>query len=146
MDNGAERKSDNSQKPEGATFRRGSPKHWEAAMVAAWLSFRVPPKVPMAVRQAEAMTTSFILNSLFGLRVTWFVLRVTCCAFRVTGCVLPCFALQASQGRRVAGSEVPNFSSFFPHPPFPIQGYLCPIFIWICQEIASCHDDGKSGN
>jgi hypothetical protein len=29
-------------------------------MVAAWLSFKVPPNVPMAVLQAEAITTSFI--------------------------------------------------------------------------------------
>ncbi len=33
------------------------------AMVAAWLSFKVPPNVPMAVRQAEAITTSFIFYS-----------------------------------------------------------------------------------
>jgi hypothetical protein len=29
-------------------------------MVAALRSFRVPPKVPMAVRQAETITTSFM--------------------------------------------------------------------------------------
>jgi hypothetical protein len=35
-------------------------------MVDALESLRVPPKAPMAVRQADTMTTSFMSNSCFG--------------------------------------------------------------------------------
>ena len=33
------------------------------AILAAWRSFNVPPKAPMAVRHADAITTSFIQRS-----------------------------------------------------------------------------------
>jgi hypothetical protein len=32
-----------------------------AASFAAWLSFKVPPKAPIAVRHAETITTSFMM-------------------------------------------------------------------------------------
>jgi hypothetical protein len=54
------------------------------AMVAAWLSRRVPPNVPMAVLHAEAITTSFILISFLEFRVTKCKPRVTGCAMKIS--------------------------------------------------------------